>query len=164
MNRTATGKVKRWEVVQPTIGVPRPTCYRTVDDSGPAESEDHRGKNAATLEATTDDQDHCANAEKHLIKAEDDLREECGSGRGGRNDIFQAKVGEITNEGICCSGICERVAPEHPLEADTVCVSLLPSSPFLILLTLQQPQKTGRATRETTCDAPSRCTRSRFRV
>lgn len=118
MDRAATSEVKRWKVVQPSIGVPGPACNWAVDDRSPAESEDHGGHDATTLEATTDNEDDCANAEKHLVEAEDDLREEDRAGRGSGNDVLHAKVCEVTNERVRRARVGQRITPEHPLEAD----------------------------------------------
>lgn len=49
----STGKVKGRQVVEPSVAVPGPASDWAVDDSRPAECEDHGGKDTATLERTT---------------------------------------------------------------------------------------------------------------
>jgi len=45
---------------------------------------------------------------------------ERGTGRGGDDDVLQAEVIEVADEGASRSRVGERVTPEHPLEADPV--------------------------------------------
>ena len=120
MDGTSSSKVKRGQVEQPTIGVPGPAGNGAVYDGGPAEGKDEGGQDTSTLEASTSDEHYGANAEEHLVEAENDLGKKNGAGRWGGDDVLEAEVGEVTNESVGGAGVCERVSPEHPLEADAI--------------------------------------------
>ena len=156
-------EVKAREVEQPTIGVPSPACDRTVNDCCPAESEDHRWHDASALERSTDDQLHCAGAEEHLIQAEDNLGEEGRARRGSRHDILQTEVVQVTDEGTGSTGVRERVAPEHPLEANTWQISMKLSWMVHISLTLPRLPETGTEETTQTCDEQDRHIGRRYR-
>lgn len=117
VNRASTSKVQRGKVVQPSVGIPGPACDGAVYDGGPAERKNHGWHNATTLEATTDDKHHGANAEQHLIEAKDDFGEKRGTRRRSSNDILHSEVGHVADERASGSRVRERIAPEHPLEA-----------------------------------------------
>lgn len=50
VDRASTGEVERGEIEEPTVGIPGPAGNGAVDDGRPAEGENHRRKDAATLE------------------------------------------------------------------------------------------------------------------
>lgn len=120
MHRASTCKVQRRQLIKPAIRVPRPVRNRAVHDGGPAEGEDEGREDASALEAAACDEHDGAGAEKHLVEAEDDLGEEHGAGRGRGDDVLEAEVGEVADEGIARAGVGEGIPPEHPLEADAI--------------------------------------------
>ena len=116
MNRSATCVVERGEVEEPSVGVPGPAGDRTIDDGGPEEGKHQAGKNPTTLEGTANNNLHGARAEEQLIETEDDFGNVGVTGRWCHKDVPHAKVGHVTDEGRCGSGVGQSVSPEHPLE------------------------------------------------
>lgn len=116
VHRAATSEVQRRQVVQPTVGIPRPTRNGTVHDRGPEEPEDEGRDDASTLKRATNHNLHSAGAEKELVETESDIRDRRVADRRGSDDIAQPKVSQVTDEGTCRAAVSQRKAPEHPLE------------------------------------------------
>ena len=119
MDRASSCKVQRWEIIEPSIGIPGPACDWTIHNGSPAESEDHRRHDTSSFECTANHDHDSTGTEKHLVEAEDDFWKEDGAGRRGAHDVFHAEVVEVANEGVSVTGVGKRISPEHPLEADT---------------------------------------------
>jgi len=51
---STTGIVKLRQIEKPSVGVPSPRGDRAIDNGSPAEGKDQTGKDAATLERTSD--------------------------------------------------------------------------------------------------------------
>lgn len=128
MHRASPRKVQRRQLIQPAVRVPRPVRNGAVHDGGPAEGEDERRQDASALEAAARDEHDGAGAEEHLVEAEDDLGEEHGAGRGRGDDVLEAEVCEVADEGVARAGVGEGIPPEHPLETDAVGRQFLGSS------------------------------------
>jgi hypothetical protein len=98
MNRAAASKVKRGQIVQPSIAVPRPAGHGAVDYGGPAEAEDQRRKHIPSFKCAAHNDHHLkapsinrtscavlnigkstyrACAEQKLVEAEHDLWQNC---------------------------------------------------------------------------------------
>lgn len=119
MDQKAYSKVKTGKVEQPAIRVPCPACDGTVNNGSPAESEDHGRHDATTLKGSTDNELDGAGAEEHLVEAEDDLREQSGTGRRGSHYVLQSEVLHVADERTGGTRVGKRITPEEPLEADT---------------------------------------------
>lgn len=124
---TTYSEVETREVEQPTVCVPGPAGNGTVHNGGPAESENHRRHDAATLERPTNNQLNCHRTKEHLVQTKHDLGKESRAGRWSGHDVLHAKVLHVTDERTGCTRVCERVAPEQPLKADASQVSPNPS-------------------------------------
>lgn len=55
-------------------------------------------------------------AEEKLVEAEHNLRQNRGSRRWSRHNIFQAEIRKCPDERTSVAGICQRITPEDPLE------------------------------------------------
>lgn len=137
---TATSKVERGQVEEPSVGlksrcrvtmysslivrigstyIPGPAGDWAIHDGSPAKREDHGGKNATTLEGSTNDKLYGTCTEEHLVQAENNFWQERRSRGRCRHDVFETKVCHVTDEGTGGTGVGEGISPEHPLEAYT---------------------------------------------
>lgn len=117
MHGGATGKVQHTHLVRPSIRVPSPTGDGVVDNSGPNKDEDDAWEHAATLGDGAGSKGDGHGGEHALVDGEEHIRDVSGAHRGPGQDIFETKVGQVTDEGARRVRKGEREAPEEPLEA-----------------------------------------------
>ncbi|KAI6761597.1 hypothetical protein HG531_002150 [Fusarium graminearum] len=101
VHRGTSGKVQATHLVGPAIRVPSPTCDGVVDDSGPHEDEDDAGEHPATLGDGSGSESYGQGREHALIHGKHHVREMRRAHRRTSQDIAEAKVGQVTDEGTC---------------------------------------------------------------
>lgn len=112
----AAGEIQAAHLERPPGGVPRPAGDGVVDDRGPDEHEDDAGQHAAALGDGARGERDRDGAEHALVHGEEQVRDAARADRRPREDVLEAEVGEVADEGPCCVREGEGVAPEEPLE------------------------------------------------
>lgn len=99
MHRGTASEVKSTHLVRPSIGVPGPAGDGVIDDSGPHEDEDDAGEHSAALGDGAGRKGHGQGGEHALVDGEEHVRYMGRTDRRPGQDIAEAKVCQVTNEG-----------------------------------------------------------------
>jgi len=109
----STGEVKTAHDERPSVRVPGPACDRTVDNSQPAEKEDHDGTDLGSLGETTDGEDtsdelssvvfsdmlsSVTYSEHALVDTEEEFGNSRRSDGWGAEDSLEAEVLQVADE------------------------------------------------------------------
>lgn len=112
----AAGEVEHTLLVRPAVRVPRPAGNRVVDDGEPAEEEDERWDDLASIKGAPDHDGGGNNGEHHLVHTKNKVRHDHRARGGGSHDASKAKIVHVADKGAAGSGKRQAEAPEHPLE------------------------------------------------
>lgn len=116
MHGCTTRKVQTSQAVCPPGRVPCPAGNGVIDNGGPNEHEDDARQHATALSDGAYGEGHGDCTKHALIDGEQEVRDAARAHRGLREDVLEAKVGEVADEEARGVREGKRVAPEEPLK------------------------------------------------
>lgn len=114
----AAGEVEAAELEGPAVCIPRPVGNRVVDDRRPDEDKNKGRQHAAAVGDCADGKSWRDGGEHALVQAEQQVRDLGAADAGLAQDLHEAEVGQVTDEGAASVTKGKRITPEEPLETD----------------------------------------------